>query len=1065
MYLLLAAAIAALPRLMFRFGGEDPIKGSPWYHEKITREAAIEAGFSPGSPTRAAPDGAAAVNGLAWHADFVDSYLYNPLWNAGGGLERFRAAMFAHDDMVKVHFDDCTSTAQIELAWNRYLGGTVAGLLWAADRGDVAAARHVVGVGLHALQDFYAHSNWVDEPKRRARTWLETPAADREGMHLYTGTYEHEDHFGFKPHGKLSLDCTMMRELVGSTVMDTLCDPISPLSDSGLCRRWRECQSNSTPTAPTEVVGVPVPVDIVWLQPPGIALDSTWLAKVNGRNRDVPGTHPDPEKLGLDLFAAARALAHEHTREWLRELGKIMAGQGLADFWKRVREEPRQGERHGQTLPLDSDALPAYDADLEQYESPDKLPLTFLSAGKYPPDPTGADEGWFVRLELRTADDEAATGTGADIDVAIGGREFRLDHGTKDNRLMAYDDFDSGESTFYVVGPFDAPPTGMVLHNRGGGALDVLEGAWEDLKTIVGNILETIGDILLSLIGGGAEYSGSDKLTWSWPELVAVAASGGQDLEWHCQVEGEGDYRITGRLTATPEPDGSITATITPGVLHCIQESTVDQGSSDDEPFFLLVLNSPAAGTLTKGRSRKFKGVDSGESRDLDMPDFRISVPRHGGLIVPVQVWESDDEGSDKRDEILDHFATRYLEDTEEFRSQFLDALGAAIGTDWKLGRYDAYAYRRGHLTRTAHLARGVQVNRWVEGGGSLPLDFDEAPVTRSVLVAPLEPVVRTVRLQTDGNVSALALVDGAVLAAAAPHRPDGQPVPPGVLYRLGTQLQPGATVPAPNRPRSLAVGRGHDRLYVVGHDGRLAAYDATTLAELAAVTIGFGAMDVAVDPANGLVWVTRWLVNGGSVHLFRLDLTPVAVFSTPDGFHGPLGVAAHPTQRSALVARSFRSGGPTGPVVSGYAGLTAAADGTVTLTGPGSFPSPASQPVDAAFDAPAGLAFVTCLGAGVEAPPRLVVLDAATPHAVLGTVDLPANGHAVATLPGTGRAYVATDLGLVVVDGHRRKVELVLRLGRQSRVIAVDPATGATYLGDAQDGSVRRVDTAEILG
>src|SRR5215204_145301 len=73
-------------------------------------------------------------------------------------------------------------------------------------------------------------------------------------------------------HGKISLDCTIMRGLVGADIMDTLCDGLSPLSDSRMCRRWRECQLDSVPTHPDVVFGVPIPDDIVWLEPPGIAL-------------------------------------------------------------------------------------------------------------------------------------------------------------------------------------------------------------------------------------------------------------------------------------------------------------------------------------------------------------------------------------------------------------------------------------------------------------------------------------------------------------------------------------------------------------------------------------------------------------------------------------------------------------------------------------------------------------------------------------------------------------------------------------------------------------------------
>ena len=1062
MYLLLAAAIAALPRLMFRFGGEDPIKGSPWYHEKLTREAAIAAGFDGGLPSKAAPDSGAPANGLAWAADYVDSYLYNPLWQAAGGPSRYKAALLAHDDLIKVHFDDLTSTAQIEWAWRRYLGGTVAGLLWAADRDDVAAARHVVGVGLHALQDFYAHSNWVDQPKLRTRTWTSVPAQDRAGLNLYTGTYEHEEPFGLKPHGKLSLDCTIMQELVGATAMNVICDPVSPMSDSSLCRRWRECQTNSAPTAPTSVLGVPVPRNVVWLQPPGIALDSTWLARINGRNRDVPGS-PDPDTIGAELFGTALELARTHSRDWLEELGTIMAGQGLTAFWDRVRRDVRTG-KVGRPSPVDSDALLSYEDDVKQFEQPNKLPLTFLSAGAYPPSATGADEGWFVRLELHTADDEFDAGTNADIDVVMSDRTFRLDHGADLNRLLEFNDFEKGDQTFYVVGPFDRLPTTMTLRNHGGGVLDILSGAWEDLKTIVGSLLEFVGDFLLSLIGGDAEYSGSDKLTWTWPELVAIAESGGEDIEFHCAVEGEGDYRITGRLTATAQPDGSLEAVVQLRTLHCIQESTIDQGSSDDEPFVLLMVNSPGADLLTKGRSKKFKGVDSGESRDLEMPPFPIRVPRHGGLIVPVQVWESDDEGPDRRDEILENFADKYLDDTAGFRSQFLDAIGEAVLADWKLHRFEAYAHRRGYLTRTAYLARGQVEDRWIGSGESETFDFDPEPVVRSVVVPALLPPVETTTLLAGGSVPGLAVSAGTVLAAVSPAQPVGGPLLPGRLHRLGQHLENGTSLAPGGTPRSVAVRTGSNRLYVIGSDGKVALHDATSLAKLGSAPIGFGAYDVAVSEGTGLVWVSRWQVTGGEVHVFTTDLAPVGVFTTPDGFHGTTGLAAHPTEMRALVARGFRSGGEAGPLVTGWAELEVRPDGTLGQSAGGSFGDPSIQPVDAAYDVPAGLAFVSCLGTATVAP-RLAVLKAAEPQTLLGTVDLPTNAHAVATVPGTGIAYVATDGGLCLVDGESRKVLLTMPLGTQPRSIAVDPATGAAFLGDSRDGTVTRVDVAAILG
>jgi oligo-1,6-glucosidase len=52
-----------------------------------------------------------------------------------------------------------------------------------------------------------------------------------------------------------------------------------------------------------------------------------------------------------------------------------------------------------------------------------------------------------VRLVLHTADEEFGTGTNADVDVEIGGRTFRLDHGRKVSFLAEFNDFESGDHT------------------------------------------------------------------------------------------------------------------------------------------------------------------------------------------------------------------------------------------------------------------------------------------------------------------------------------------------------------------------------------------------------------------------------------------------------------------------------------------------------------------------------------------------------------------------------------------------------------------------------------------
>jgi hypothetical protein len=188
--------IAVWSRLMPAFGGEDPLAGAVpdpnrpgrtmagtgWYHELITREAARDAGTWSVPPPNLTGEnaqliGPTAADALAWHADYLDSYLYSPLWwfgpTSGGGWDRFVVAMMQRDDLAALHFDDLTSSAQVRSVWRRILGGTVAGLVWAAEHDGVGAARHVIGCGLHSIQDFYSHSNWVDAADRRSRTWFE----------------------------------------------------------------------------------------------------------------------------------------------------------------------------------------------------------------------------------------------------------------------------------------------------------------------------------------------------------------------------------------------------------------------------------------------------------------------------------------------------------------------------------------------------------------------------------------------------------------------------------------------------------------------------------------------------------------------------------------------------------------------------------------------------------------------------------------------------------------------------------------------------------------------------
>ncbi|MGC8785600.1 MAG: hypothetical protein ACP5RN_14605, partial [Armatimonadota bacterium] len=434
-----AFAFVVCPRAV-AFSGEDILHGNPWYHQLLTERAAQACGFSP-----------AAIETLKWHADYIDSYAYNPLWWADGGLSRLKVSLATYDSLAKLHFDDLFSTLQVEANWKRILAGTLAGLLWAKEQDDVSAAQNILGVSLHAIQDFYAHSNWVDAPDRRNRTWFEVPPEERRRMSLWTGAYEKPVQLGIKPHGKIEPAATLLKMSGVSQIMPLVCSPFSPLSNSGLCETWKKVQ-DGTPIQP-QVLGVRVPDNFVYLSPPGIALDSRWVANIAVQVRGVT------DVTGEQLFETALALAERTSVQWLQILEAQMNALGAGEFWRKVKSTgfaPNERTR--------------------QYEHYNKMPYTFLSAGQYPTPAfrVAGDDQFFLRVRLRTAS-QVGSGTDADIYLEAGGQKFLLDYMPRANPILAVNDFEAGDDMVYVVGPFASLPETITLRNDAATGWEVVE--------------------------------------------------------------------------------------------------------------------------------------------------------------------------------------------------------------------------------------------------------------------------------------------------------------------------------------------------------------------------------------------------------------------------------------------------------------------------------------------------------------------------------------------------------------------------------------------------------------
>lgn len=664
------------------FGGEDPVLGKPWHHEVITRKAALAAGFS-----------RAAADELAWHADYVDSYLYNPLWWLPGGLPRLKASLASGPMLANLHFDDLFAPLQVHTMWRQYTSGALAGLVWAFQRNDVAAARNVVGAGLHAIQDFYSHSNWLDEPAQRTVTYLEMPEAVRERVPLFTGSYEHPDHQGMLPHGKPGPLCVVLKK--ASTMMDIVCHPVSPLSGTALCEIWRACQ-DGTPARPKTVLGIPIPENVYYLTPPGMNLDNSWQADIGAQVRGLSDT------TGAELFAAAVELAERTSEQWLTLLGARLGEIGARPFWRRVTlDQPVKGDRE------------------KQYEQFSRFPHMFLGVGAYPPPATQRPSGqWYLRVQLTTADD-AGAGTDADIVAHAGGRRHVLDYMPRHNPLLAYNDFEAGDDQAYYIGPFTSLPTTLGLENSSADTPEVLLALGTSFVAAVESAVKSAGRLLFSLIGGPADLVGHAKQVWSPAQLTAL---GDDPTPFTVRVDGraEGRYRVSGtikRVRRVVQDNRSWSDwSVHLGTLFCERESDFDRGTTNDEPFVMALLINQAPGEILRTRTSPFGGVDAGESREIAYTFPSVRVPDQVGyLTLPIAILESDEESTGDRDRALAKFADGVAAGVEKEREGFIRTLGRAVAADWKLARAEVFAFTRADTVTCGQVYSG-QLNRWVRG-------------------------------------------------------------------------------------------------------------------------------------------------------------------------------------------------------------------------------------------------------------------------------------------------------------------------------------------------------------
>lgn len=696
------------------FGADDPMTGDPspcWFHQRLTYVAARKARFSQ----------EAALN-LAFHCDYVDSYQYNPLWWARSfpddGLHRVKIAVATGPQLARLHFDDLQGPERLAIALRRYLGGTIVGLWWAHRHPDPwqrrALGQNVIGTSLHALQDFYAHSNWIDDPDRRDTTIFEAEISrEWRGWELWTGTYELPDQAGRQRHGKLLPLCRVL-ELPGvEQVLDVVCHAASPASDSWLCEHRRRCQ-DGTVEGVREIGGVPLPANVVAYEA-GIALDSLWQSEIAVGRRGIDGSLSGQEALDIALH-----LAEETSYQWLRTLRTWMETHCDPAFVDAVTTEGAP-----------------FRTDVEPFERFDQMPYTFLTAGAYPPDP---DEkpGWHTRLMIQTGDEEWA-GTDSDIVLSLDGLEFPpLDYSPRAFFLWGWSDFEAGDRAAYVVGPTSSAPARLTIRNDAPGFGDVLTALVQGLVESIATFIEDVADVVTGWMPDEID-DGHTNLDGTLLDSLAV----GEEVAWLVDLNGRsgGHYQVVGRVATTGARGHDSRGIpwreylVTTDTLNCVREGEWDRGSSSDEPFLVGVI-IPQGGEEEQvvWQAGPYVDVNSGAIRSIDEA-VRVRVPpRFGFVTIAMKVLESDDERAGTRARIAREFALSLQGEIDRERKGFFITAGEWFASGWLLDRIDLVGFARHDERVDIQPYAPIEHDDWILGGEEVTFDLrPDDPITFAV--------------------------------------------------------------------------------------------------------------------------------------------------------------------------------------------------------------------------------------------------------------------------------------------------------------------------------------------
>jgi hypothetical protein len=146
------------------------------HHFDLTRDAMLDRGF-----------GNTAIEAVQVENWLTDYYSSSPTSKI--------------KEVEKLHFDNLVTRQQVVNKWGHFTINTRNAVRQAAKEKDTLKLLTIMGISLHALQDFYTHSNWVDTHPSASPSTYQTQtffsAPPSPETNLFTGVYP--DSFPGKP--------------------------------------------------------------------------------------------------------------------------------------------------------------------------------------------------------------------------------------------------------------------------------------------------------------------------------------------------------------------------------------------------------------------------------------------------------------------------------------------------------------------------------------------------------------------------------------------------------------------------------------------------------------------------------------------------------------------------------------------------------------------------------------------------------------------------------------------------------------------------------------------------